>query len=71
MRVNWPAILVATVIFFLFGGLWYNVLSPAWRNAMGVAAGQTSTSVYAYIVAVIMSFFLAYAVARVLSWRGD
>ncbi len=71
MRVHWPAILVATVIFFLFGGLWYNVLGPAWRDALGAQAPQTSTSAYVYIVAVIMSFFLAYAVARVLSWRGD
>ncbi|HUY11273.1 MAG TPA: DUF1761 domain-containing protein [Candidatus Dormibacteraeota bacterium] len=71
MRVNWPAILVATVVFFLFGGLWYNVLGPAWRDALGASAPPTSTSAYAYIVAVIMSFFLSYGLARVLSWRGD
>jgi hypothetical protein len=77
MRVNWVAIAVSAIAFFLFGGLWYDVFfKSAWIAALGpsaaaVAGMSRESGTYAMVVAIVMAFFLAYGNARVLGWRGD
>ncbi|MBV8154287.1 MAG: DUF1761 domain-containing protein [Candidatus Eremiobacteraeota bacterium] len=74
-RVNWWAILVSAIVFFALGALWYGVLfGAAWKTAMGSAGAYAQTggvTPYPFVVSFVMAFFLAYGVARVLSWRGD
>jgi len=75
-RVNWWAIVVATIAYFIFGYLWYGVIFPAaWLAALGkteapLAAGGGSVA-FPYAVTLVLSFFLTYGLARVLSWRGN
>lgn len=74
-RVNWWAIVVSAIVFFLLGWLWYGVLfRNAWLAAVGNTQAQmpaASATLYPFVVSIFMAFFLAYGLARILSWRGD
>ncbi len=74
-RVNWWAIVVSAIVFFLIGWLWYGMLfTSAWMTAMGKATGdmtQGGAAGYEYGLTFVMAFLLAYGLARILSWRGD
>ena len=73
MRINWWAILVADIVLFLFGYLWYDVLfGNVWMATMaglGQHAGM-GTTWYPFAVSLVTGFFLAYGLARILMWRG-
>jgi len=74
MRVNWLAIVVSAIVFFLFGGLWYDVLfGSLWMAQMAKTSAQTSAGVtwYPLVVSLVMGFFVAYGLARILAWRGQ
>jgi hypothetical protein len=72
--INWWAITVSAVVFFLIGWLWYDVLfGNAWLAALGTTELQMKASggnaAYPLILSLVMAFFLAYGVARMLSWH--
>jgi uncharacterized protein DUF1761 len=74
--VNWWAILVSAIVFFLFGWLWYDVLfGKAWLAALGLTQAQQTAmgggTAYPFILSLVMAFFCAYGIARALSWRAD
>ena len=63
--LNWWAILVATVLGFALGGLWYGpFFGNAWLAAMGKTADEIEPSATPFIV----SFFTALLTAVVLAW---
>jgi hypothetical protein len=74
-RVNWLAIAVSAIVFFLIGWLWYGVVfGNAWLAAVGKTQQQmiaSGTTAYPFVVSLVMAFFLAYGVARMLNWRGS
>lgn len=68
--VNWLAIVVATLVYFALGALWYTFLfSKPWIRAMGVdpnADGRGNPAMYAFplvtcLIATIAVAMLAYA----------
>lgn len=77
MKVNYPAIAVSAIVFWIFGWLWYDVLfKNAWLAAAGMTPQQMATSgggggIYAMVVSLVMAYFLAYGLARILAWRGE
>lgn len=76
MRVNWLAIIAATIVLFLFGYLWYDVLfGKMWIAEMQKVNPQFGTAMamtlYPYAISLIMGFFSAYAIARYLSKGGE
>lgn len=77
MRVNYAAIAVSAIVFWLFGWVWYDLLfKNAWLAAAGISPQQMAASgggggIYAMIVSLVMAYFLAYGLARILAWRGD
>jgi len=73
MRVNWLAIVVSAIVFYLFGWLWYTLLGAQWLDAMGTtreAMMAQASNPYPYIVSFVAAVFLAYGIARVLSWHA-
>lgn len=77
-RVNWLAIFVSGIVFWLFGWLWYDVLfKSAYASAVGATplgqsmASQGMTPLYPVVVSFVMAFFAAYGIARMLSWREN
>ncbi len=75
-RVNWWAIVVSTIAYFFLGYLWYGILfQTAWLAAIGktsppLMSGGGSVA-FPYAVTLVLSFFLAYGLARILSWREN
>ena len=74
MRVNWLAIVVSAVVFFLFGWLWYTVFGNAWAQSLGTTReammAANGSNPYPYIISLVCAFFISYGVARVLSWHA-
>src|SRR5579883_612057 len=72
--VNWLAIVISAIALFLFGWLWYSIFGVAWASALGstpeAMRAANATNPYPYIVSLVTAFFLAYGLARALSWRG-
>jgi hypothetical protein len=63
--INWWAVLVASVLAFVLGGLWYGpVFGKAWLNALGKTEDDIEPSPMPFII----SFFTALVTAVVLAW---
>jgi hypothetical protein len=71
-RVNWIAVLIATVIQWLLGWLWYGyVFKERWMSLVGSGGGEKPKSAWfglvtSFIANLILSFVLAY----IISWTG-
>ena len=62
---NWWAVLVATVLAFVLGGLWYGPLfGKAWLAAMGKTEDDIEPSASPFVI----SFFTALMTAVTLAW---
>ncbi len=73
IKVNWWAILVADIVLFLLGWLWYDILfGTMWMTALREVTPQVSMSSgwYPFAVSFVGGFFLAYSLALILKWRG-
>lgn len=63
--INWWAVLVATVLAFVLGGIWYGpVFGQAWLAALGKTEEDIEPSPRPFII----SFFTALITAVVLAW---
>ena len=63
--INWWAVLVATVLAFILGGIWYGpVFGKAWLDALGKTEDDIEPSPTPFII----SFFTAGLTAVVLAW---
>ncbi len=72
INVNWWAILVCAIVFFLLGGLWYDALfGKLWMTEMSkIASPMVPGGWYPFAVSLVTGFFLAYGLALILKWRG-
>ncbi|MGO9519408.1 MAG: DUF1761 domain-containing protein [Candidatus Korobacteraceae bacterium] len=71
MRLNWPAILVAAIVHWLLGAVWFTVFSSAWTSGLRMAPDELQTyrahpNFWPYLIALLCNFLLAYAIARLL-----
>jgi Protein of unknown function (DUF1761) len=75
MRVNWTAIVVSAIVFFIFGWLWYDLLFHSlWVAEIAKVSPQGAMprgTWYPFVVSLLMAFCLAYGLARILAWRGQ
>ena len=63
--INWWAVLVATVMAFVLGGIWYGpVFGKAWLDALGKTEEDIEPSARPFV----LSFFTALLTAVVLAW---
>jgi hypothetical protein len=73
-HVNQPAIVVSAIVFWVFGALWFWVFGGLWAAQLGSTQAVMSASNatwYPYAVSLVMSYFIAYGLDRILAWRGD
>ena len=67
--LNYYAVLTAAVASFLFGGVWYNVLSKQWLEAVGrppESIGKERGSVGLYLLTFVAQLIMAWMLAGVL-----
>jgi hypothetical protein len=72
--ISYLAILTAAVVGWLFGAVWYTVLSKPWQQAAGITAGKIKQAqktpafyvpfVVAFLVQVVMAWILAGLIAH-------
>jgi len=74
VTINYWAVVVSAVAYFVVGALWYSpvLFGQAWMRSTKktkeeVAAGA---SPFNYVFALIFSFLASYGVARVMLWAG-
>jgi hypothetical protein len=65
-RINWLAVIVGAILYFLFGWLWYGLLfAKQWTALEGnISMAQSSTP---YIVSIVVALILSFGVAVALS----
>src|SRR5437868_2281439 len=67
--INWLAVLVATVINFILGGMWYGVLGKAWLEALGKRKEDLNPKdPVPFITAAVGSFVNAAVLACAMTW---
>lgn len=66
-RVNHVAVIVAAIVYWLLGWLWYTVFKTPWVAMTGLTPAQMNTGATPYIVSIIVSILVAYVVAIALS----
>ncbi len=72
MRVNWVAVLVAALVDWVLGAVWFTAFSKAWTAGLRmpeeeVQAYRAHPNFWPYIIAFLCSAILAYVIARLLS----
>jgi len=72
MRVNYAAVVVSAIIYWLLGALWYGVFfGKAWMalEGMTLAQAQQMNPTVPYIIAFVAALILSYVLANVCLWR--
>ncbi|MGB9255171.1 MAG: DUF1761 domain-containing protein [Candidatus Korobacteraceae bacterium] len=72
VRVNWIAILVAAIADWLLGAVWFTVFASQWREGLRMAPAElqqymSHPNFWPYLIALLCSFLMAYAIARVVA----
>jgi len=75
MRVNWAAVGVSGVVYWLFQAGWFTVFSQAWQNGLRmspeeIAAYRAHPNFVPYVIALVCNLVLAFIIARVLALGG-
>jgi hypothetical protein len=66
VRINHLAVIVAAVVYWLFGGLWYGLIfKGAWMSLTGITSGGDATN--AMITSTLMALVLAYTTGIALT----
>lgn len=66
--LNWLAILVATLVGFALGGIWYGpIFGDAWLAALGKTADQIQPSATPFVISFFTSLVTAVVLAMFIS----
>lgn len=69
--MNYLAIVIAAVVSFLFGGVWYNVLATQWMAAIGKTRAQLPDEKPAMLIAAGAQFVMAFVLAGLIGHLGQ
>jgi hypothetical protein len=73
MKINYVAVVICAVVYWLLGGLWYGmVFSQRWMalENMTEAQARTMNPVLPYIITFILNLLIAFVLAQICSWRN-
>jgi Protein of unknown function (DUF1761) len=69
--INYLAVVIAAVVGFAAGAMWYRVFGNVWLMAQGRAPGDITPTPGPFIVAGVAQLLMAYMLAGVLGHLGD
>ena len=72
MRLNWGAVLLAGIVDWIFGAVWFTSLKAPWQAGTRIPQEELQAYVahpdyWPYIVSLLCSILIAYVIARLLS----
>ena len=73
MKTNYAAVVVAAVVYWLLGAVWYGVLfSKPWMalENMSMEQAQSMNPVLPYIITFVLNILIAYSLAQICIWRN-
>ena len=75
MRINWAAVGVAGVVYWLFQAGWFTMFATPWQNGLRmtpdeIAAYRAHPNFIPYLIALVCNLVLAFIIARVLALGG-
>ena len=75
MRVNWAAVGVSGVVYWLFQAGWFTVFSLPWQNGLRmspeeIAVYRLHPNFVPYVIALVCNLILAFFIARLLALGG-
>jgi hypothetical protein len=73
MRINYPAVVVAAVVYWVLGAVWYAVLfGKPWMalEHITMEQAQNANPVVPYIVSFLLELLIAYSLAQLCIWRN-
>jgi hypothetical protein len=68
--INLVSVLIAAIVSFVFGGIWYGVFGKHWMNAAGLTAAQTKPSASTMGIAFLCQLAMAFVLAGVIFHLG-
>ena len=72
MKINYLAVFVCAVMYFLLGWLWYGVLfGQRWMALEGITTAQETSGAAAeqFLTSFLLGLLMAYVLANVCTWR--
>jgi len=75
MRVNWAAVGVSGVAYWLLQAAWFTMFSQQWQAGLGMSADELAAykahpNFLPYLIALLCDLFMAFVIARVLALGG-
>ena len=75
MRTNYPAVVVCAIVYWLLGGLWYDLLfSKQWMALEHMSAAQASSTnsvwIWPFVLTFLLNLLIAFVLAQVCIWRN-
>lgn len=75
MRVNWAAVGVSGIVYWLFQAGWFTAFSQPWQNGLRmspeeIAAYKAHPNFVPYVIALVCNLVLAFFIARLLALGG-
>lgn len=69
--LNWLAILIATAVAFVLGGIWYGpIFGKAWMRAIGKSESDIKPSATPYIISFVTALVTAIVLAALINSLG-
>jgi len=73
VKTNYPAVVVAAVVYWIMGALWFGVLfAKPWMalERMTVEQARSANPVLPYVVSFLLNLLIAYVLAQLCLWRN-
>ncbi|MES0869715.1 Protein of unknown function [Pseudovibrio denitrificans] len=66
-----PGVLAAGIASYIFGSIWYYVLSYSWMKAVGISEEDVQMSPSTYVVTFLCEMIMAFVLAGILVYSGS
>ena len=73
MKINYAAVFIAAIAYWLLGAVWYGVLfSKPWMALENISMEQPKSMnpVLPYVITFILNLLIAYSLAQICIWRN-
>lgn len=73
MKTNYPAVVVAAVVYWIMGALWFGVLfAKPWMalEQMTEEQARSANPVLPYVVSFLLNLLIAYVLGQLCLWRN-